>query len=39
MKIVLINTEGKKKMLGLVPFDIAEFANSKLQSNLIPNQT
>jgi hypothetical protein len=39
MKIVLIKSEGKKKMLGLVPFDVAEFANSKIQSSLIPNQT
>jgi hypothetical protein len=39
MKIVLIKSEGKKKMLGLVPFDVAEFANSKILSNFVPNQT
>jgi hypothetical protein len=39
MKILLINSNGDKKLLGIVPFDVAEFVNSKRDTGFVSNQT
>ena len=38
MKILLINSNGDKKLLGTVPFDVAEFVNSKRDTGFSSNQ-
>jgi hypothetical protein len=39
MKILLIKDTGEKKLLGTVPFDVAEFVNSKRDTGLISKQS
>lgn len=39
MKILMISSNDNKKLLGVVPFDVAEYVNAKKDNGFIPNQT
>lgn len=39
MKILLLTNKDDKKLIGKVPFDVAEFVNSKRDTGLVSNQT
>lgn len=38
MKILLVNSNGDKKLLGTVPFDVAQFVNTKRDTGFSSSQ-